>query len=44
MLYLVPDLVYQTASSELGDFQNKIDKAFDLLFETVVKTDVHKLN
>ncbi len=41
---VVPNLTYQTVSIEREDFQNKIDRAFDLLFEAITKTDVHKCN
>lgn len=41
---VVPKLTYQTVSIDGEDFQNKIDRAFDLLFEAITKTDVHKYN
>ena len=41
---VVPELNYQTISIEGDDFQNKIDNAFNLLFEAMAKTDVHKYN
>lgn len=39
---LVLELTYQKTETEAGTLQNRIDKAFDILFETTAKGDVHR--
>ncbi len=39
---LVLELTYQKTEAEAGTLQNRLDKAFDILFEAVAKGDVHR--
>ena len=39
---LVLELTYQKTETEAGTLQNRLDKAFDILFEAVAKGDVHR--
>ena len=32
------EVIYQETESEIGDFQHQLDRAFELLFEEVIKS------